>query len=1394
MHTRLSVTSPAGAQGQGAPVYCGAEQRFEHDAVSRDVVALTRGLERALRGRWAPTDDGEVAQQGRVLFERLLSDETRAALRASAGGPLEICSDLAVPWEALHDGRGFLGLRFAIGTRVPGDLPEPGPAVTVGRVAVVGDPAGDLPAARHEAESLVRAFSDGAESVPCDARFGRLRRVEFPRLCRGAFGLHYAGHADAEKGWRLADGHLEGGSLAGMGPGGGPAVVFVNACGGVPLGLRADGDDATALDAGVFRGFVRAGMRHFVGPWLDVPDLPSADLARDFWRALRRGDTVGEALRRARVAAAERGESVALSHRLLGEPGVAWFAARPVETTSVGARGAVVLMVRAPSPEGLGPEGLAALQQSRRAALRRIVEAQGGRLLPGRGAVDRAVFGLPVSFENDAQRAARAMLDARATLQADARLVLDAGPLVQIGNDVVGACALSAEAWSWQAEPGAWLAQAAARALGLRPAPPAQASVPALLPFDTMPSASAAEDGLLFGRLSERRLIEQAVDEARARGVGRAALVVGAAGIGKSRLVASVVAALRADGVRVARGHARPYDESRPFAAAVDVLLELLELPTDAPAAARVEALRVFIERHARAHSGRPSSAPSGGGISSIDDLLAASSGPASAMSREVRLSLDDLDALRPVLGDAPGTETWGVREQVEAGLVPAAFARVLTAAARDAPVCVVLEDAHWLPAAGRSTLDALLTELTARAGGPHDVPLVVLATARPELSPTVQGWFEAAGARRVELGPLEADAARQLLRATAPELEGEAVERLLARAEGNPLFVRELALEGARAAQGRPGDPAPIPPTVEALLRARVDRQGPFEREVLHASAVVGRTFWREAVERLLGGPSGVAAALDDLSARRFILRRPTSEIPGAEAWQFAHALVHEVVYAGVAERTRATWHGRAALWLRHEAGGGDWSARIAAHHAAAGEHARAARAYAEAGRNALEAHAPIEARVALEAALSAQARIPNTAPAQDGGLTEAEHGALEAELALLVSAAGEHTNAATLLDRAVERATEPSIRAERLRRRALVDVARGLRDAARAHLARALEVLAEAPDTRSEAVERRVRHDAAWLLHRDGDYAGARTGLRAVLESLERSDAPEHELRGEVHNHLGVVAWWLGEYEDAADQYRRALEAFERCGAVQMTAAVFNNLGNLAQKQGDFDRATRWLERGLEVRLARGDRAGLARLYNNLGTLHGERGDFARARDYLLESVRIKQRIGDGGLAVSCANLGEAYLRLGEGDLARPWVERALALCTEGNGPGYLLPDAWRMSAELELLRGDAGAAHAAAERALALAVDTGDRPREAAALRVRASAELAAQDLTAADRTLERALEVLETLDQPMELGRTLRLRAERLASTHPAESEALLARARALLAATERAPRG
>ena len=1102
-----------------------------------------------------------------------------------------------------------------------------------------------------------------------------------------------------------------------------------------------------------------------VGPWLDVPDLPSADLARDFWAWLRRGESAGESLRRARCAAAERGEAVALTHRLLGDPAVSWFTPRAAEGTSAGARAGAAIAVRCPLSPALGPEGLASAQQARRALLKRIVEAHGGRLLPGRGAIDRAVFGVPTSFENDVQRAARAVADARDALDPDARLVLEAGPLVQAGADVVGPCALAAEAACWQAAPGGWLLPTAARALGLRHS---VTDPLGLLPLSAVeskarePWAVVAETPM-FGRDAERRVLAQTLDEALTLRGARAVLVTGPAGMGKSRIVEQ--SELARDGLRVVRGHARAYDESQPFAAAADVLLALLGLREDASAHARGEALRALIARHVASSA----SALQTKGIASIDALLAASTpalGPRSLVRAPV-LTMDDASALAPILGVRAAERA--ASDDVEAGLVPAALARVLAAAASEAPLCVVLEDLHWLPPAGLATLDALLTEVTARASTPAGLPLVVVATCRSDLPAAVSGWFEAAAARRIDLGPLDADAARRLLASLAPDTDPAVAERLLARAEGNPLFVRELALEQARSAEQGAREATSVPQSVEAILRARIDRQRPFEREVLHAAAVVGRTFWREAVERLLGTPTGVAAALDDLAARRFIMRRAASEVGGAEAWQFAHALVHEVVYAGVAERTRTTWHSRAALWLRHEAGAGAWASRIAAHHLGAGEFGWAARAHVDAAQAALEAHAPLEARAAFEAALAAQAHA--SAAHDPQALDGASLGTLEAAHAGLLARLGELTEAARLFDLAIERTHEAFSRADRLRRRAMVDAARGDRDAARGRLLAAERALIDDQTAGGTLLRLRVRHDHAWLAHRDGDYAGARAGLAEVLAALDKDSArlgdaarPEaDDLRGELHNHLGVVAWSLGEYGVAADHYARALDAYDACGAAQSTAAVFNNLGILAQKQGDFEGASRWLERGLEIKLARGDRAGLARLYNNLGTLAGEQGDFARARDFLLESVRIKQRLGDGALAVSCANLGEAYLRLGDGERARPWIDQAVTMCAEGQGPKYLLPDVWRMRAELELQSRAPAAAQAAATRACALAVESGDRPREAAALRVLAEAAHHLGDVPGALCAVETALERLEGIDQPLERARVVALRA-------------------------------
>ncbi|MCB9547230.1 MAG: tetratricopeptide repeat protein [Myxococcales bacterium] len=318
-------------------------------------------------------------------------------------------------------------------------------------------------------------------------------------------------------------------------------------------------------------------------------------------------------------------------------------------------------------------------------------------------------------------------------------------------------------------------------------------------------------------------------------------------------------------------------------------------------------------------------------------------------------------------------------------------------------------------------------------------------------------------------------------------------------------------------------------------------------------------------------------------------------------------------------------------------------------------------------------------------------------------------------------------------------------------------MDEARGELGAARVRLATARGLVAGRPAGRTVAVV--IERDEAWLAWRDGGSDEAVRRLTALLATL---GADEPALLGPVHNALGVVAYGRGAHAEAERHYRLALAAFEALGDLARMSSAYNNLGILAMRQGDYAGAEGWFQRGLRIKAEGGDREGLARAYNNLGTLHGETGDYARAAQFLAESIRIRERSGHAGLAVGYANLGEVFLKQGRFPEARARLRQAIDLCAAGKGPGYLLPDAWRMLAELGLAEGHAEEAAASASEALRLASESGDRPRAGVATRVLGEARAALGDADA-DAVLAAAVEVLADLEQPLELARAYAARA-------------------------------
>ena len=239
-------------------------------------------------------------------------------------------------------------------------------------------------------------------------------------------------------------------------------------------------------------------------------------------------------------------------------------------------------------------------------------------------------------------------------------------------------------------------------------------------------------------------------------------------------------------------------------------------------------------------------------------------------------------------------------------------------------PLVLVFEDIHWAE-------EPLLELIEHLATWVRESPLLIICLARPELLDFRPGW----GGGRCAL-PRSSSTRSAPKRAKAPPraaprngLPPEARRDLLAKTEGNPLFVEEtirMLLESG-------GDylPERIPDTLQALIAARIDHLPPDEKALLHRASVIGRIFWHGAVEHI-APDLDVETVLDNLLLRDFVVPEARSTIVGERAYKLKHVLIREVAYAGLTKAERARLHELFAEWLGERAGGG--AARDPAYH----------------------------------------------------------------------------------------------------------------------------------------------------------------------------------------------------------------------------------------------------------------------------------------------------------------------------------------------------------------------------------------------------------------------------------------------------------------------------
>ncbi len=774
--------------------------------------------------------------------------------------------------------------------------------------------------------------------------------------------------------------------------------------------------------------------------------------------------------------------------------------------------------------------------------LRAIIESHGGQVEKFVGDAVMAVFGIPVSHEDDALRAVRAAWEMRAAIHEhglEARTGINTGEVVVGGGEtLVTGDAVNLAARLEQAAPagglliGAETRQLVRDAVVVEPTEPLELKgkaepVPAFRLLEVIGDAAPLArhlDTPLVGRERERRRLWRDYEDAVADRTCRLFTLLGPAGIGKSRLVADFLERV-GDGGDVLRGRCLSYGEGITYWPLVEILVAIGVEPES-------------------------------------------------------------------VMGSSP-PET------------QLAFRRLLEERAGERPQVVVIDDLQWA--------EPVFVDLVEHVADlSRDVPIFLVCVARTELLDVRPDWGGGkVNATSLLLEPLEAAECAELMdRLGAAPLPAGLRDRIAAASAGNPLFVEEM-LAMVRDADG--GSDIAVPPTIHALLQARIDSLDHDVRLVMERGAVEGEVFHRGSVAVLSPDPvrPAVESHLQTL-VRKELIRTTSPTFPSDEGFRFRHLLIRDAAYESLPKATRAELHERFADWLTtHDLLERD---EIVGYHL---EQAQRYRAELDGSDPALD-----------ELARRASAHL---AAAGEGAL---ERGDFNAGRALFA-------RAASLLPEGDEArlALAPAF-ADALFESGAEDAWAVLSDAARA----------ADPRTRARATVTM----ATWAIFGQHEMPfDQRESWRDEARDVFESTGDDYGL-ALYWSSLAWEAWFRIRASEAAAACERALEHFGRAGAIRSrpAASVRARLRN-CYYQGPTP-VNDAIERVVALGGSELSLLEEASQSSTLGRLHAMKGEIERARELLTRGAR--QAYLDAGLVQSSGGLtlGDAEVEFRAGDFA--------------------------------------------------------------------------------------------------------------------------------------------
>jgi tetratricopeptide (TPR) repeat protein len=435
------------------------------------------------------------------------------------------------------------------------------------------------------------------------------------------------------------------------------------------------------------------------------------------------------------------------------------------------------------------------------------------------------------------------------------------------------------------------------------------------------------------GRADELQLLRSRLASAM-RGHGQVVGIVGEAGIGKSRLLLEFRQSLVGEPVIYREGRCLSYGSGIPYLPVLEMLRSNFRLSeTDTP----------------------------------------------EAMAEKVRWSLDtigiDAEAAAPyllhLLGVKEGTERLAELspETIQARTFES-LRQMSLKGSRQRPLIMAVEDLHWIDSASEEYFASLVGSL---AG----TPILLLFTYRPGYRPS---WIEKSNATQIALQPLSPEESLTVLQSALPaeQIPDPLAQLILAKAEGNPFFLEELA-----RTLGEQGDlraTFAVPDTIQGVLLARIDRLPAEPKQLLQTASVLGREFSQRLLGALLEGPGALAPQLRELMRQEFLYERSGAEEP---VYVFKHALTQEVVYESLLSPSRQALHAAAGRALEALYAGRleEVYDSLAYHYSKTEEAAKAVEYLTRFARKTARNHAHVESVMALQEALAHVERLPEEA-----------------------------------------------------------------------------------------------------------------------------------------------------------------------------------------------------------------------------------------------------------------------------------------------------------------------------------------------------------------------------------------------------------------------------